>query len=298
MGIYLGHIGNIELTRTALEGAKQSVLNPDDINADYDRFSFDFEEGFLVTGDFIEITTTDGTNLDFIAASGWANNTVHSSGAWYIFIDQLGGIRLYNTFAASLDGGTAGRVSLAAIARNIPINVIVRDRESRILGDVVEYELNTNRETVDITTLSDEYRQQYSSLISGSGRLTAHWDYTNNRHEEPVNYLMQLVLRTEVGSTFHGRFYIKSASTAPFAGSYEPGQLNDVLWWEFDGIITASAVSFAADQLVTGAIDFVATGPIRLRTKTQENRFLLQEDESKIELEQDPASFLLLEELD
>jgi hypothetical protein len=298
MGIYLGHIGNIELTRTALEGAKQSVLNPDDVNADYDRFSFDFEEGFLVTGDFIEITTTDGTDLDFIAASGWANNTVHSSGAWYIFIDQLGGIRLYNTFAASLDGGTAGRVSLAAIARNIPINVIVRDRESRILGDVVEYELNTNRETVDITTLSDEYRQQYSSLISGSGRLTAHWDYTNNRHEEPVNYLMQLVLRTEVGSTFHGRFYIKSASTAPFAGSYEPGQLNDVLWWEFDGIITASAVSFAADQLVTGAIDFVATGPIRLRTKTQENRFLLQEDESKIELEQDPASFLLLEELE
>jgi hypothetical protein len=70
------------------------------------------------------------------------------------------------------------------------------------------------------------------------------------------------------------------------------------LWWEFDGIITASAVSFAADQLVTGAIDFVATGPIRLRTKTQENRFLLQEDESKIELEQDPASFLLLEELE
>lgn len=298
MGIYLGQIGNIELTRTALENSKQSILNPDDINADYDRFSFDFEEGFLITGDFIEITTTDGTNLDFIAASGWANNTVHSSGAWYIFVDQLGGIRLYNTFAESLDGGTPGRVSLAAIARDIPITVIVRDRESRILGDIVEYELNTNRETVDITTLSDEYRQQYSSLISGSGRLTAHWDYTNNRHEEPVNYLMQLVLRTEVGSTFHGRFYIKSASTAPFGGSFEAAQLNDLLWWEFDGLVTASAVSFAADQLVTGVIDFVSTGPIRLRAKTQENRFLLQEDESKIELEQDPASFLLLEELE
>ena len=110
MGIYLGLIGNIELTRTALEGAKQSTINPSDVNASQDRFSFDFQEGFLVTGDFIEITTTDGTNLDFIDPSGWANNSLHSSGAWYIFVDELGGVRLYTSFAASLDGGTQGRV--------------------------------------------------------------------------------------------------------------------------------------------------------------------------------------------
>lgn len=298
MGIYLGQSGNIELTRTALEGAKQTILNPSDVNGLQDRFSFDFEEGFLITGDFIEITTTDGTNLDFIDPTGWANNTVHSSGAWYIFVDQLGGIRLYNTFAASLDGGSNGRVSLVAIARNIPLNVIVRDRESRVLGDIVEYELNTNRETVDITTLSDEYRQQYSSLISGSGRLTAHWNYTNNRHEEPVNYLMQLVLRTEIGSTFHGRFYIKAAGSVEYGPGFAASQINDSLWWEFDGIVTASAINFAADQLVTGVIDFIATGPIRLRAQTEQNRFLLQEDASKIKLEQNPANFVLLEELD
>ena len=296
MGIYLGLIGNIELTRTALEGAKQSIINPDDINAGQDRFSFDFEEGFLITGDFIEITTTDGTNLDFIDPTGWANNTVHSSGGWYIFVDPLGGIRLYTSFAASLDGGANGRVPLVVINRNIPINVIVRDRESRILGDIIEYELNTNRETVDITTLSDEYRQQYSSLISGSGRLTERWDYTNNRHEEPVNYLMQLVLRTEVGSTFHGKFYIKSPDTPAFAGSFEASQLNDSLWWDFNGIITASAVSFAADQVITSVIDFISTGPIRLRATTQFANRLLQEDNSKIKLEQDAASFVLLEE--
>lgn len=296
MGIYLGLIGNIELTRTALEGAKQSILNPNDINASQDRFSFDFEEGFLVTGDFIEITATDGTNLDFIDTSGWASNTVHSSGAWYIFVDELGGIRLYASFAASLDGGTQGRVPLVAINRNIPINVIIRDRESRVLGDIIEYELNTNRETVDITTLSDEYRQQYSSLISGSGRLTARWDYTNNRHEEPVNYLMQLVLRTEVGSTFHGRFYIKAPDTPAFAGSFEASQINDSVYWDLNGIITASAVSFAADQVITGVIDFISTGPIRLRTSTQVPNRLLQEDTGKIKLEQNGAAFVLLEE--
>ena len=296
MGIYLGLIGNIELTRTALEGAKQSTINPSDVNASQDRFSFDFQEGFLVTGDFIEITTTDGTNLDFIDPSGWANNSLHSSGAWYIFVDELGGVRLYTSFAASLDGGTAGRVPLVAINRNIPINVIIRDRESRVLGDIIEYELNTNRETVDITTLSDEYRQQYSSLISGSGRLTARWDYTNNRHEEPVNYLMQLVLRTEVGSTFHGRFYIKAPDTPAFAGSFEAAQVNDSVYWDLNGIITASAVSFAADQVITAVIDFISTGPIKLRASTQVPNRLLQEDTGKIKLEQDGAAFVLLEE--
>lgn len=298
MGIYLGLIGNIELTRTALEGAKQSTLNPSDINPTQDRFSFDFEEGYLITGDFVEITSLDGTLLDFIDSTGWANNSLHSSGAWYVFVDELGGIRLYKSFAESLDGGTAGRVPLAAINRNIPINLIVRDRESRVLGDIIEYELNTNRETVDITTLSDEYRQQYSSLISGSGRLTARWDYTNNRHEEPVNYLMQLVLRTEVGSTFHGRFYIKAPDTPAFAGSFEASQVNDSVYWDLNGIITASAVSFAADQVITAVIDFISTGPIKLRASTQIPNRLLQEDNGKIKLEQDGASFVLLEEPD
>ena len=296
MGIYLGNIGNIELTRKSLEGSKESVVNPSDVNANRDRFSFDFDPSFLITGDLIEIATTDGTNLDFVDASGWANNTVQTSGDWYIFIDELGGIKLYDTFDNSLEGTAEGRIPLAAIARDIPIRVTVRDRDSRLLAAVTEYELNTNRETVDITTLSDEHRQQYSSLITGSGRLTAQWDYTNNGEVEPVHYLMQLVLRTEIGSAFHGKFYVKYPDTTAQAGSFAFGQLNDSLWWEFDAIVTSSAVSFTSDSLVLGTIDFVATGPIRLRASTQDKRYLLQENADKIELEQDPNSFLLLEE--
>lgn len=296
MGIYLGNVGNIELTRKSLEGSKESVVNPSDVNADRDRFSFDFDPNFLITGDLVEITTTDGTTLDFVASSGWSNNTVQTSGNWYAFVDELGGIKLYSNFDNSLEGGSAGLISLVAIARNIPIRVTVRDRDSRLLASVTEYELNTNRETVDITTLSDEHRQQYSSLITGSGRLTAQWDYANNGNVEPVHYLMQLVLRTEVGSAFHGKFYVKYPNTAPEAGSFAFAQLNDSLWWEFDAIVTASAVNFTADSLVLGTIDFVATGPIRLRASTQPKRYLLQENTDKIELEQDPESFLMLEE--
>jgi sporulation protein YlmC with PRC-barrel domain len=298
MGIYLGQIGQIELTRKSSEGSKQSIVNPSDVNAGRNRFSFDFDEGTLITGDLLEISTTDGTDLDFVDASGWADSTVHPSGNWYVFIDELGGIKLYDTFANSLDGGVTGVITLSAIARDIPISVIVRDRDSRIVGEVTDYELNTNREVVDISVLGDEYRQQYSSLISGSGRLTAHWDYTNNKGQESVNYLMQLVLRTEIGSLFHGKFYIKAEDTTAQTGSFEASQINDSLWWEFDALVTAAAVSFTPDNIIVGTIDFAATGPIKLRASTRVDRYLLQEDTGKLELEQAADSYLLLEEPD
>ena len=293
MGIYLGNIGNIEITRKSLEGSKQSLVNPSDVNASRNRFSFDFDEGYLITGDYVEIKTTDDTNLDFIAASGWGNGEVQPSGAWFVFIDELGGIKLYDNFDDSLEGSVAGRISLVDIDRDIPIEVTVSERNSRLLACVTDYELNTSREAVDITTLSDQYRQQYSSLITGSGRLTAQWDYVNEANNEPVHYLMQLVLRTEIGSAFGAKFYIKSQDTDAAAGSFAPTQLNDALWWEFDAIVTSSATSFAPGDIIVSTIDFVATGPIHLRARTSTQRRLLQEAGDPILLEQ--GGYLLLE---
>lgn len=298
MGIYLGNIGNIELTRKSLEGSKESVVNPSDVNASRDRFSFDFDPSYLISGDLIEIATTDNTNLDFVDATGWSNGVVQSSGNWYAFIDELGGIRLYSNFDDSLEGGSTGLVALDPITRNIPIRVTVRDRDARLLGCISDYEINTTREVVDITVLSDEYRQQYSSLITGSGRLTAEWDYVKEGNTEPVNYLMQLVLRTEVGSSFHAKFFIKSAGTRAAGGTFDSTQINDALWWEFDALITSSATSFASGNIIASTVDFVATGPIRLRAKTRTTEYLLQESGDKIKLEQDGTSFLLLEQSD
>lgn len=293
MGIYLGNVGSIEITRKSFEGAKESVVNPSDVNAGRDRFSFDFDEGYLISGDLVELTTLDGTNLDFVDASGWSNSTVQSSGNWYVFIDELGGIRLYDNFDDSLEGSTAGLVSLAAINRNIPIRVVVRDRDTRLLACITDYELNTNRETVDITSLSDEHRQQYSSLITGSGSLTAQWDYVKDSGDEPVHYLMQLVLRTEIGSGFRAKFYIKSANTDAAGGSFSASQFNDALWWEFDAIVTNSATSFAPGDIIVSRVDFVATGAIRLRARTTGSSRLLQESGDPLLLEQ--GGYYLLE---
>jgi hypothetical protein len=293
MAVYLGNIGNIEITRQASENDLESIVNPSDVNAGRDRFSFDFDEGSLISGDFIDITTTDSTDLDFIDASGWGDNTVQSSGNWYIFIDELGGIRLYDNFDDSLEGSTQGLIPLAEIIRDIPIRVTVRNRDKRLLACVTDYELNTNRETVDITALSDQYRQQYSSLITGSGRITAQWDYVNEAGDEPVNYLMQLVLRTEIGSGFHAKFFIKSADTDAAGGSFSATQLNDALWWEFDALVTSSATSFAPGDIIVSTIDFVATGPIKLRARTTSAKRLLQEAGDPILLEQ--GGYILLE---
>ena len=293
MGIYLGNVGNIEITRKSFEGTKESVINPSDVNTARDRFSFDFDEGYLISGDLVELTTLDGTTLDFVDASGWGNNTVQTSGNWYVFIDELGGIRLYDNFDDSLEGSTSGLVPLATIARNIPIRVVVRDRDTRLLASISDYELNTNRETVDITALSDEYRQQFSSLITGSGSLTAQWDYLKGNGDEPVHYLMQLVLRTEIGSGFRAKFYIKSANTDAAGGSFSSSQFNDALWWEFDAIVTNSATSFAPGEIIVSRIDFVTTGAIRLRARTTAARKLLQENGDPLVLEQ--GGYYLLE---
>jgi len=293
MGVYLGNIGNVELTRRSIEDGLESLVNPSDVNASRDRFSFDFDEGCLISGDFVELSTTDGTTLDFIAASGWSDNTVYPSGNWYIYIDELGGVRLYDNFDDSLEGSTAGLVQLAEIARDIPIKVTVRDRGGRLLACVTDYELNTNREAVDVTALSDRYRQQYSSLITGSGRITAQWDYVNEAGEEPIHYLMQLVLRTEIGSGLHMKLYVKSANTDAAGGSFSASQFNDSLWWEFDALITNSATSFAPGDIIISTVDFVATGPIKLRSRTTVPNRLLQEAGDPILLEQ--GGYLLLE---
>jgi hypothetical protein len=293
MAVYLGNIGNIELTRKSLGVSKESLVNPDDVNAVRRRFSFDFDEGFLISGDLVEITSIDGTNLDFIDSSGWSYGEVEDSGAWFVFIDDLGGIRLYRTFDDSLEGTRELAVPLADITRDIPISVTVKDRGGRLLACVTDYELNTSREAIDITTLSDEYRQQYSGLITGSGRLTAQWDYGNIGDVEPVNYLMQLVLRTEIGSVFGAKFYIKSEDTSPAAGAFDVTQINDALWWEFDAVITNSATSFSPGDIIVSTVDFVTTGPVRLKARTAPQRRLLQESGDPLLLEQ--GGYLLLE---
>ena len=288
MTVYLGSQGEVELRRVFNGGTLKSTIDVADVNATQKRFSFDFEHGQLVTGDQIEITSTDGSALDFI------NGFTDSGTKRFIHVDELDGIRLYDSFAHAVNGGTANAVALATPGNAIPIEVKVESFAPRVLAQVSSFEINTERETVDTTVLSDEFRSRVNTLISGSGRITAFWEYTGNESQELPMYLYELAHRTKVGSNFNGRFYIKKAEYNPGG---VPAQRNDEVWWNVQGIITAAAIQFTPDSAVQITADFVTTGDLTLRMKLQAaGDALLQEDSGDIRLNQDSSAKLLLQQ--
>ena len=282
MSIYLGTSGKIELLRQFDGTELTSVVNTSDVNVARKRLSFDFQRGQLITGDQIEITSTNGAALSFI------DSYTKTSVKKYINVDGIGGIRLYDNFADAINGLITNATTLATPASNIPIRVAVENSDFRLLAQVKGFELNTERETVDTTTLSEEFRSQLSTLMSGSGSMTCFWEYTGERTNDLPQYLLNLILRTKVGSHFRGKFYLKAATG-------NAADLNDEIWYEFEGVLTACALQFTPDEAVEITADFITTGAIDLRAVLTPTSALLQEDGDDIRLDQDGAAKLLLE---
>jgi hypothetical protein len=148
------------------------------------------------------------------------------------------------------------------------VNVSSLDSTYRLLAAVTSYELSTSKEAIDVTALSEEFRTQYSGLMSGSGRLSCIWDYAGiglGTNTENANYLLQLVTRTQIGGEFNAKFYLKTDDYNP---SNSPGTLSDELYYETTAVITNAAVAFQVDSRVEVAIEFVTTGQIQLQLIT------------------------------
>lgn len=295
MSVYLGSCGRVELQRVSLQGGKTSVVNPGDVNVDRKRFSFDFDPGVFLTGDQLEFRTTNGATLAFVSTAGWPDGVKKDGGKWFINVDPLGGIRLYNTFGAALTGGEPNAIALSTIASDVPISVTVANAKPRIIGQLTGYELNTTVEAVDQTVLGDQFRSQYSSLMSGSGRFSGLWDYRDtvgNGTYETAHYLLQLALRTEIGSDFKALLYLKTTAQNP---SGELATADDEIWYEITGIITQAAMQVTPTTLVEVSAEFITTGPIQLRAKTADDNLILQENTDEILLEQDATARLTQE---
>lgn len=287
MSVYLGTFGEVELKRQFDGGELSSTIDPADVNATAKRFSFDFEHGQLLTGDQIEITSTDGANLSFI--SGHTSDSIKR----FIHVDELDGIRLFSTFAHAMGGDSANAIALASPGSAIPIKVTVANSSYRVLGRVQSYELNTTRETVDTTTLSDQFRSQISTVMSGSGRMSCEWEYTGDSIKELPHYLLELALRTRIGSSFAAKFYLKTASYNP---ANHTNAADDEIWYEVTGVLTACAVQFNPNTLVQITADFITTGEIQIRATVNPRDALLQEDAGDIRLDQDRNAKLLLQQ--
>ena len=164
MSIYFGSTGFIELKRAALNSEIQTSLNPADVNTTKKRFSVENVVGSLITGDQIEIDTVDKSNLELLSGHNFPDLRK------YIHIDDMGGIRLYNTFSSALAGEVIDALTLQAPSSTKTILIRPRNTRFRPLAKITEFEITTTRDTVDTTNLGEEFRRQYENgLISGQG---------------------------------------------------------------------------------------------------------------------------------
>jgi hypothetical protein len=277
MTVYLGSYGLVALTRKATNSGEEFNVPPSSINTTEKRFKLTYGDGadvtnVLITGDRVTITRVGSGNLDFVDETGWSTGTKAPSGTWYVYVDELGSIRLFTSLPLALEGAKASAVALDALGSAVQVTLTVKDNPERILGQVASYELNTAKEAIDTTVLSDSFRSQYSGLMSGSGQLTAFWDFNpgNGNTTETPNYLLQLALRTEIGGEFSARLFLKQEDTGSGSG------YASALYYAFDAVITNAAVQLTADAAMQATMDFVTTGPIRLLLPTPTDEILIE----------------------
>ena len=103
-------------------------MKASDVNATKNRFSVRFSENksygsdFLLTGDEVRIERTDGGVLDLVTS-----NTAKGTKK-FIYVDQVGGIRLYNTFNEAVTGSSSNAVSLSTPSSDYEVQIKVSRR--------------------------------------------------------------------------------------------------------------------------------------------------------------------------
>ena len=283
MAIYFGSTGFIELKRDALNSQIGTSLNPADVNTTKKRFSVENINGSLITGDQVEIETVDGSNLELLDSHSFPDLRK------YIHIDDMGGIKLYNTFGAALAGEVSDALTLTTPSSTKDILIRTRNTRFRPLAKVTEFEITTTRDTVDVSNLGEEFRRQYENgLISGQGTIQTIWQHRNFQNDTPdfvepefAVYLSQLLVRMQQGADFEGRFYIYN----------DPSQSTNSVWYQSMCVVTNVAINVPASGLIEARIEFITNGEIRLHNGVPP-AFLLQENADKI-LQEDGDGILL-----
>ena len=287
MSVYFGQSGQIALKRDALNSAIRTKLDPYDVNTSSKRFSIDHSTGSLITGDEVVIETADGSTLELVDGHSYPD------GKWFINIDPVGGIRLFDTFAKAIEGLQANALTLVAPSSAKDVLITTKNDNFRHLAKVRDFEMTTSREQVDLTNLGDEFRNQYEAgLISGQGSMNCIWEHSYESEDRANNYgtdpefpfyLAQLVVRTQQGSDFDGVFYLYRDNN---------NALNNV-YYEANCIITNVAVTVSASEIIETRIEFITNGAIALKIGDapgvllqEDTDRILQENDSRIMLEQ------------
>lgn len=211
---------------------------------------------------------------------------IESAISAYVNVNAAGGLRFFPTFADAINNTRAYEFTVVPFSGEaIPITYTVRDVSYNTLGNVVSYQLNTDREALDVTTLSDKFRNQYAAgLISGNGTIDCIFDYTTRNSRETPLLMLQLIQRLDIGSEFDCAFYLTDSAINPTV---------QTIFYQASAMVTRSGIDVDATDIIRCTIDFVTTGEIRLLIG-QPSDYILKEDEDRIVLEQS-LSFLLQE---
>ena len=163
----MGMDGGIRIERSATAPI-YGRITPNDVDTGAKRFGLDKNIGNLfITGDRVEISRVDESGaplgsafkLDFVAATGWADNQQHPDGTWYVNVDQVGGMRLYESWSDALQNYPPNAVALTTPSEGYRLSMRVVEGVERCLGRTQSWTLNTNRDTADITSLGDGFQK-------------------------------------------------------------------------------------------------------------------------------------------
>ena len=290
MTYFLGQYGKIKLRRKAA-GTFTSTVLPADVNTILNRFSFDGSIENILTGDQLVISTTDARGLDFLPTSTWPDGggVTQNEVVAYCNINAIGGLRLFETFSAAINNDRSVEYPLETFTGSeLNISVQIYGSVERVLGDVRGFTFNTDRESLEATTMSDRFKRMYSAgLISGSGSIDCLFNTSNSGLVENSLLMLQLINRTDIGSEFD--CYLQLTEDDTYAGTQD-------IYYEFQAMITKTGIEVAADQAITCAIDFVTTGEIKLLIG-EPSGYILKEDTDRLRLQQN-LDFLLTEVTD
>ncbi len=216
----------------------------------------------------------------------------------YLHVDEMGGIRLFDTYASCLGGKKDGSLELVEPSSSVPIKIKTRNSVFRSLAQVRDFSVTTTRDTIDTTRLGDQFKRQHDAgLISGQGRINAIWDFrfrecdpmantgggavvpggvtgTAIAYPEFSQYLANLVIRIQEGADFAAKLFIYYPGDEATVVDKEPS-----VWYEVACQVTNVAINVSTTKVIESEIEFVTTGPFGLFSD-KPPLYLLQEADS------------------
>ena len=354
--VYVGNDAEIAFERRS--GITDAKLLRSNVTVDSDRFSFNYADYVLQTGDRVRITRVDkaglesapatvqsarplsagrgiveppslqrntrttGSYKDLILVQGDSSNNTEQ----YCYVDEIGRVTFYDTLTNAITqrGGPTGRVQLTIgnewdweddydeatdTFLGEPYQTIrleLRDDGFRPFAKVNDYQLTTNRDTIDATVLGEYfYKQWENGLIGGQGTITAIWDeqilmaaetgtcddpYVQTKADEIAGYFAKLVTRIEIGAGFKGRFFLRQRDDDRF-----PDDDRWAVYWEADCVCTSVAIQASPDAMLQARIEFVTTGMFKLSLSDRRSDASLATEEGDLLQTEDGQDLILTE---